>query len=137
MDVKEYLLSRQDRLELLRIDEVLAINEITPPDAKIFMLWENRGLYLDREYFPDISYSASYNKQLISRLGDPDQFYKWLKQNDFDYIYNARLWPWDSDKYLQPETREEFNKAELIYREFVKKYGEIVLKDQGELVKIK
>jgi hypothetical protein len=137
MNVEQYLLSNSDEIGLMRIDEILEINKVTPADAKIFMLWENRGLYLDREYFPDISYSASFNKQLIVQMGSPDKFYIWLKHNGFDYIYNARLWPWDQDAFLEPDTLQEFRDAETIYIGFLQKYGEVVFRRQGELIRIK
>ena len=137
LDLEEYLLRNRNRVGLRRMDELLSLNRITPPGAKIFMLWENRGFYLQRDYLADSMFEVSYTKHLIARLGAPDNFYHWLKQNRFTYIYNGRTWKWDSDTYLQPETLAEFRKAETIYREFVDQYGQIVFRRQGELIWIK
>ena len=137
ISLEQYIANSRDQLGLIRMNELLAINEITPPGSRIFMLWENRGFYLERDYFPDISFNASYNKQLIANMGSAEKFSDWLKQNDFDYIYSGRLWPWDSDKFLQPDTLDEFRQAQEIYRDFVEKYGELVFREQGELVRVK
>jgi len=137
LNLEDYLVRNRDRLGLIRIDELLAINSLTPTDAKLFLLWENRGLYLQRDYLADSLFEVSYTKRLIARLGAEDNFYRWLKANHFSYIYNARSWKWDADQYLQTETREEFRKAEAIYRAWVQKHGQVVFRRQGELIKVK
>ena len=134
---EQYLTSHKSKLGLMRIDEILEINRKTPPGSKIFMLWENRCLYLDRDCLADSSFEASYTKHLMVELGSAEEFREWLVQNDYKYIYNGRLWPWDQDKYLQAETLEEFRRAEAVYQDFLQKYGELVFREQGELVRVK
>lgn len=137
LTLESYLLRNQDRLGLMRIGELLSLNRLTPPGARIFLLWENRGLYLQRDYLADSLFEVSYTKHLIAQLGTPENFYHWLRQNHFTYIYNSRTWKWDRDFYLQPETLAEFSKAETIYREFTNQYGQPVFRRPGELIRIK
>jgi len=137
LDTEQYLIANRDRIGLVRINELMAINQVAPKDAKVFMIWENRGLYLECEYSADSAFEASYAKQLITDLGRPDRLYVWLKANGFDYIYNARLPAWDSYELLPAETREEYARAYAIYREFAGQYGELVFRRNGELVKLK
>ena len=137
LSLEDYLVRNRDRLGLRRINELLALNRLTPPGAKIFLLWENRGLYLRRDYLADSLFEVSYTKHLIAQLGSAENFHQWLKQNHFTYIYNGRTWKWDSDTYLQPETLAEFKQAETIYREFLDQHGQLVFRQQGELIWIK
>ena len=134
---EKYLSSHQDRSGLKRIDPLLALNQQTPPGSKIFMLWENRGLYLDRPYLADSGFEASYTKQVIVECGMPEIFEKWLRQNGFSYVYNAWTGPWDQPDYLPKDSLAEFREAEKIYRQFAAQYGEVVSNSGAELVRVK
>ncbi len=136
LSLEQYLLKSSRQLELLKIDELLEVRRLTPPDTKIFLLWENRVLYLDRESLADTVYEASETKHLIASLGSPEKFYQWLKQNQVDYIYNGGSGDWGKLEFLLPETREEFIKAQKIYEEFVPLHGKIIFEKDGQLIKI-
>ena len=135
--LEKYLVDHSSRLGLLRIDELLEINRVTPAGARLFLLMENRGFYLERDYLADSAFMASYTKQLILNSGSADSFRAWLKQNNFSYIYNVDMPGWKQGGYLAPETRLEHDRADAIYKEFSQKYGEPVFKRQGELVRVK
>ena len=132
-----YLLENRNWKGLVRINELLAINSMVPKDSRVFMLWENRGLYLEPEYLADSAFEASYTKQLIAQMGSAGRLYTWLKANNFAYIYNAWLGPWDADLLMTAETREEYGRAERIYRELTSQYVELVFRKDGELVRLK
>ena len=135
--LEKYLVDHENRFGLMRIDELLEINRVTPADARLFLLMENRGFYLERDYLADSAFVASYTKQMMVNLGSADSFYAWLKRNHFSYIYNVDLQAWKQGAYLEPETRLEYDRADSIYQDFVKKYGELVFRRQGELVRVK
>jgi hypothetical protein len=137
IDAAQYLGENRLQPWLTRIDELQLINELTPRNARIFLLWENRRLYIERECQADSGFEASYNIQVIYDTGNEDRFHAWLLQNHYDYIYNAGMRPWSSEQYLDPRWREEYQSAYDIYRRFVEKYGETVFRKQGELIWIK
>jgi hypothetical protein len=45
------------------------INRRLPPEEKLFMIWENRGYYLDRPYFADSFFEASSVMRMAEKAG--------------------------------------------------------------------
>jgi hypothetical protein len=132
----QYLVVNRDRLGLMRINELLDLNRLTPPDARIFMLNENRCFYLQREFLADSAFEVSYTKHLIAGLGTPENFRQWLDRNGFTYVYNGDAGSWDRHLFLLPEALEEFRAAQNIYEGFKKRYGQVIFRERGELIKI-
>jgi len=75
-----------------RFEEDRPAPRAKPADSarlKIFMLWENRGLYLDRPYLADSGFEAVLYQAGIVECGMPEIFEKWLRQNGFSYVYKC------------------------------------------------
>jgi 4-amino-4-deoxy-L-arabinose transferase-like glycosyltransferase len=67
-------------------------NEILPSGAKILMVWENRGYYLERPYLADSFFEASQIASLAAQSGNPATFVQSLKRDGITHIlYNHGL----------------------------------------------
>ncbi|MGQ9811022.1 MAG: ArnT family glycosyltransferase [bacterium] len=84
------------------------INTNLSRDSKIFLIWENRAYYLDREYFADSFFEASTVMRWVEESGTPDLLAKRIRANGFRYVLVnnmlgqvfARLYPAESVKVL-------------------------------------
>jgi len=47
------------------------INSSLPAGSPVFMIWENRGYYLERPYFADSFFEASSVMRMVAKSGDP------------------------------------------------------------------
>jgi len=67
-------------------------NEVLPPEAKVLMVWENNGYYLERPYWADSFFEASQVARLAARAGTPAAFADFLLDSGFTHvIYNHGL----------------------------------------------
>jgi len=66
------------------IEAMTALAEKTPPDSKVMLLYERRGLYCPRPYVVGTPYwQAKYNTPVPL---SPGEFYESLRKNDIQYI---------------------------------------------------
>lgn len=66
------------------IESMTAIDAKTPPDSRVMLLYERRGLYCPRSYVIGTPYlQAKYNTPISS---NPDEFYNSLRKNKIEYI---------------------------------------------------
>ena len=66
------------------IEAMTALAEKTPPDSKVMLLYERRGLYCPRPYVIGTPYwQAKYNTPVPL---SPGEFYESLRKNDIQYI---------------------------------------------------
>jgi hypothetical protein len=69
------------------------INANLPDDAKILMLFENRGYYLERDYVADGTFEVSRIAQMIATAESPDSLYAQLKQKGITHLLiNTVYW---------------------------------------------
>lgn len=67
-------------------------NEVLPPTARVLMIWENRGYYLERPYLADSFFEASQIARLAARAGSPAAFAESLRSRGVSHvIYNHGL----------------------------------------------
>ena len=62
------------------------INENIPPGEPVFMIWENRGYYLDRPYFADSFYEASTVMTMAARSAGPEDFKQVITEMGYRYV---------------------------------------------------
>jgi hypothetical protein len=67
-------------------------NELVPRGAKVLMIWENRGYYLERPYLADSFFEASQVAARAAASGSPDGFADGLRADGVTHvIYNHGL----------------------------------------------
>lgn len=84
------------------------INGNLAKDKKIFMIWENRGYYLDREYLSDSFFEASTVMRWAEQTKTAEALAERIRANGFDYVLVnntlgqvfARLYPAQSVRIL-------------------------------------
>jgi hypothetical protein len=52
---------------------IAAANRVLPPGAKLLLVWENRGYYLERPYLADSFFEASQVMDLVRESGSPER----------------------------------------------------------------
>jgi hypothetical protein len=76
------------------------INASLPPGAPVFMIWENRGYYLDRPYLADSFFEASGVMRLAAKSPDPEALARRLSSMGFDHVLvNEPLGRFFSQRY--------------------------------------
>jgi hypothetical protein len=87
-----------------------------PPREPIFMVWENRGYYLDNPYFADSFYEASTLMRIVARSRDADDLKQIIRGMGFRYVLvNEMLGDVFSRSYPPAEVAKlrEFMKNDL------------------------
>ncbi len=62
------------------------INRTLPEHERIFMIWENRGYYLERPYFADSFFEASALMRIVSRSGDAEALKHRIRGAGYSYV---------------------------------------------------
>lgn len=62
------------------------INRNLPPGEPVFMIWENRGYYLNRPYFADSFFEASTLMRMVTGAGNPAQLKQTIEQMGYRYV---------------------------------------------------
>jgi len=62
------------------------MNKNLPPGEPVFMIWENRGYYLDRPYFADSFYEASAVMALVERSRGPEDLKHKIRSMGYRYV---------------------------------------------------
>ncbi len=76
------------------------MNENLPPGEPVFMVWENRGYYLDRPYFADSFYEASTVMTMAARSAGPEDFKQMITGMGYRYVVvNEMLGEFFSEGY--------------------------------------
>jgi hypothetical protein len=78
------------------------VNRTVPADRAVFMVWENRGYYLERPYFADSFFEASTLMRIVSRAGSAPALRRTIEGMGFRYfIVNDLLGEVFSRSYSQ------------------------------------
>jgi hypothetical protein len=76
------------------------MNSSLPAGARVFMIWENRGYYLDRPYLADSFFEASSVMRLVAKSQDPAALAKRIASMGFSYVVvNDHLGSFFSQRY--------------------------------------
>jgi hypothetical protein len=76
------------------------INSSLPARTPVFMIWENRGYYLDRPYYADSFFEASSVMRLVAKSGDPQTLGRRIASMGFTYVLvNEHLGRFFSQRY--------------------------------------
>jgi hypothetical protein len=62
------------------------MNENLPPGEPVFMVWENRGYYLDRPYFADSFYEASTVMTMMAASANAEQLKQTVAGMGYRYV---------------------------------------------------
>jgi hypothetical protein len=57
-----------------------------PPGEPVFLIWENRGYYLDRPYFSDSFYEASSVMAIVARSAGPEDLKETISGMGYRYV---------------------------------------------------
>jgi len=106
-------------------------NANLPKDAKILMLFENRGYYLERDYVADGTFEVSRIAQMIATAESPEVFYAQLKQKGITHLLiNTIYW----NKYSADFIRRFFPAFEAKLAQFKEHYLEEVTKKRWAIL---
>ncbi|MCK4547480.1 MAG: glycosyltransferase family 39 protein [Candidatus Eisenbacteria sp.] len=98
-------------------------NETLPPDARVLMIWENSGYYMERPYLADSFFEASQIAHLAAGSGSPSAFVQSLrKQGIAHVIYNHGL-----GRFFERQYPPEYG---AFLRELVSEHLEIVYSER-------
>ncbi len=76
------------------------LNASLPAGTPIFMIWENRGYYLDRPYFADSFFEASSVMRMVAQAGDPGALARRIAAMGFSHVVvNEYLGRYFSQRY--------------------------------------
>jgi len=82
-----------------------------PPNAKLLLIWENRGYYLDRPYIADSFYESSWVMQLLEQNQAGDVLEKRLRDEGVTHVMiNDPLGLHFGRYYYHPRVREALDK---------------------------
>lgn len=111
------------------------INKTLPEDAKILMLFENRGYYLQRDYIADGTFEVSRIVQMIATAESSEALYAQLKQKGVTHLLiNTVYW----NDYLSEFIRRFFPAFEEKLGNFKERYlEEVTRKRWATLYRIK
>lgn len=87
------------------------MNQNLPPGEPVFLIWENRGYYLDRPYFADSFFEASTLMRMVAGSKSPAGFRQKITAMGFRYVVvNELLGEFFSRAYPERDTKllEEF-----------------------------
>ncbi|MFH1312157.1 MAG: glycosyltransferase family 39 protein [Candidatus Eisenbacteria bacterium] len=62
------------------------INRTLPRHERVFMIWENRGYYLERPYFADSFFEASALMRIVSASGDAETLKQRIRGSGHNYV---------------------------------------------------
>ena len=62
------------------------MNENIPPGQAVFLVWENRGYYLDRPYFADSFFEASTLMRMVARSGSAADLKQTVAAMGYRYV---------------------------------------------------
>jgi hypothetical protein len=94
--------TRQDHLErnVQPYSMFEYMNSSLPDGAPVFMIWENRGYYLDRPYYADSFFEASSVMRLVAKSRDPEMLARRIASMGFTYVLvNEHLGRFFSQRY--------------------------------------
>jgi 4-amino-4-deoxy-L-arabinose transferase-like glycosyltransferase len=75
------------------------MNENIPPGQAVFLIWENRGYYLDRPYFADSFFEASTLMRMVARSEGPADLKRTVAAMGYRYVVVNELL---ADFFSQP-----------------------------------
>jgi hypothetical protein len=76
------------------------MNSSLPAGEPVFMIWENRGYYLDRPYLADSFFEASSVMRLVAKSGDSQTLGRRISSMGFNYVLvNEHLGRFFSQQY--------------------------------------
>jgi len=106
-------------------------NANLPKDAKILMLFENRGYYLERNYVADGTFEVSRIAQMIATAESPEALYAQLKQKGITHLLiNTVYWNNYSGEFI----RRSFPSFEAKLAQFKEHYLEEVAKKRWAIL---
>jgi len=66
------------------------LNQTLPAKAKVLILGQQNGYYLQRESVFDFDYTHPLLKEWVDQSHSPEELYRWFLKNNFDYLlYNS------------------------------------------------
>lgn len=104
------------------------LNQSLPPDAKVLIVGQQNGYYLDRISAYDFDYTYPELKKWSEKSSSPEELYKQFKENSFTHIlYNAnammgtviRVHELGVDRY--PWTPQELKNYEQFFLKYTRK----------------
>ncbi|MFN0149350.1 MAG: ArnT family glycosyltransferase [bacterium] len=104
---------REDYLHrrLQPYDPMTRASRELPPNAKLLLVWENRGYYLDRPYIADSFYESSWVMQLLEQDQSGDVLEKRLRDEGVTHVMiNDPLGLHFGRYYYHPRVREALDR---------------------------
>lgn len=99
-----------------------------PPNAKLLLIWENRGFYLARPYIADSFYEASWIVQLLEKDQAGDLLEKKLREQGVTHaMMNVPLGLHFGRYYAHPRVREALDR-------FLRERGKLLFEMNGVVV---
>jgi 4-amino-4-deoxy-L-arabinose transferase-like glycosyltransferase len=109
-------------------DAMMRAGKELPPNAKLVLVWENRGFYLARPYIADSFYEASWIVQLLEKDQSGDLFEKKLREEGVTHIMmNVPLGLHFGRYYAHPRVREALDR-------FLRERGGLLFEANGLVV---
>ncbi len=120
---------REDYLHrrLQPYDAMVRAGRELPPNAKVLLVWENRGYYLDRPYIADSFYEASWIMQLLEKDQGGDLLAEKLKKEGVTHVLLNVLLGKHFGRSYNPRVREALDR-------FVRERGKVVFELNGIVV---
>lgn len=118
---------REDYLHrrLQPYDPMTRASRELPPSAKLLLVWENRGYYLDRPYIADSFYESSWVMQLLEQDQSGDVLEKRLRDEGVTHVMiNDPLGLHFGRYYYHPRVREALDR-------FLRERGKPVFEQNG------
>jgi hypothetical protein len=117
---------REDYLHrrLQPYDAMVRANRELPRQAKLLLVWENRGYYLDRPYIADSFYEASWIMQLLEKDQEGNLLAEKLKKEGVTHVLMNVLLGKHFGRAYNPRVREALDR-------FVRERGKTVFEVNG------
>jgi hypothetical protein len=120
---------REDYLHrrLQPYDAMVRASRELPRNAKVLLVWENRGYYLDRPYIADSFYEASWIMQLLEKDQGGDLLAEKLKREGVTHVLLNVLLGKHFGRSYNPRVREALDR-------FVRERGKVLFESNGIVV---
>ncbi|MCD6386032.1 phospholipid carrier-dependent glycosyltransferase [Candidatus Sumerlaeota bacterium] len=107
------------------------INRTLPPDARILMLFDNRGYYLERDYIAEGTFEVSRICAIFAKAKSPEDLYKfWRERGVTHVLFNRTYWRGYSGDFIRnfyPDFEKKFNQFIEKYLQLLKEMNGIML----------
>lgn len=102
------------------------INQTLPPDARILMLFDNRGYYLERDYIAEGTFEVSRICAIFAKAESPDDLYRfWTEKGITHVLFNKTYWRGYSGDFIREFYPEFEKKFEQFSNKYLRKIKEI------------